>query len=49
MIGRFRGRKQILSEHEQELRAREQELLGRVGVALERFGGDAAPEDVRRL
>ena len=49
MIGRFRGRRQILSEHEQELRAREQELLGRVERALERFAGDAAPEDVRRL
>jgi small GTP-binding protein len=49
VIGRFRGRRQILSEREQELRAREQELLDRVGTALDRFGGDAAPEDIRRL
>ena len=50
MIGRLRGRGAIiLSEHEQELRAREQELLDRLAAALARFAADAADDDVRRL
>ncbi len=49
MIGRVLGRKAILSEREQELRAREQELLDRLAAALERFGKDVVSEDLRRL
>lgn len=49
MIGKMLGRKRILSDREQELRAREVELLDRVADALGRFGSDAAAEDVERL
>lgn len=49
MIGRLRKRRGILSEREQELRAREQDLLDRLAAALERFGPDASPEDLKRL
>lgn len=49
MIGKMLGRKRILSDREQELRAREVELLDRVAVALGRFGSDAAGEDLERL
>lgn len=49
MIARVFGRKPILSDREQELRARELELLDRVSRALLRFGTDADPEDVARL
>ena len=49
MIGKLLRRRAILSEREQEIRAREQELLQRLAGALERFGPDAAPEDLRRF
>ena len=49
MIGRMLGRKRILSDREQELRARELELLDRVSKALSRFGSDADEEDIARL
>ncbi|MFL5495084.1 MAG: dynamin family protein, partial [Gemmatimonadales bacterium] len=49
MIGKLLRRRRILSEREQEIRAREQELLERLAGALERFGPDAAPEDLRRF
>ncbi|MGI9188971.1 MAG: dynamin family protein [Longimicrobiaceae bacterium] len=49
MIGRILGRKGILGDREQELRARESELLDRLSAALERFGGDIAADDLRRF
>ena len=49
MIGRLLGRRPILSEREQDLRSREQELLERLATALARFGGDVEPEDLRRF
>ena len=49
MIGRILGRKAILGAREQELRAREVELLDRLATALERFGPDVAPEDLHRF
>lgn len=49
MIGRLLSRKGILSKREAELRAREQELLDRLAAALERFGGDVAPDDLARF
>jgi small GTP-binding protein len=49
VIGRLLGRRAILSEREQELRAREQELLDRLAAALERFGTDVDPDDLRRF
>jgi len=49
VIGRLLGRRPILSEREQDLRSREQELLERLATALARFGGDVEPEDLRRF
>jgi GTP-binding protein EngB required for normal cell division len=49
LIGRLVKRRGILSEREQELRAREQDLLDRLAKALERFGPDIQPEDLKRL
>ena len=49
MIGRLLGRRAILSEREQDLRAREQELLDRLASALERFGTDVESDDLRRF
>ncbi len=49
MIGRILGRKSILSARQQELRAQEQELLERLGTAVERFDPADAAEDLRRL
>ena len=49
MIGRLLGRRAILSEREQDLRAREQELLERLATALGRFGADVDPDDLRRF
>ena len=49
VIGRLMGRRAILSEREQDLRAREQELLDRLATALERFGADVDPDDLRRF
>ena len=49
MIGRLLGRRAILSEREQDLRAREQELLDRLAAALGRFGGDVDADDLRRF
>lgn len=46
-IGKLLGRGGILSKREQELRAREQELLERLGTALEAFRPDVAEEDLR--
>ena len=48
-IGRLLGRKPILSERAEELRTRERELLNRLATALERFGPDIAPEDLRHF
>jgi small GTP-binding protein len=49
VIGRLLGRRPILSEREQDLRSREQELLERLATALARFGGDVEPDDLRRF
>ena len=49
VLGRLLRRRSILSEREQDLRAREQELLDRLAGALERFGSDVAPEDMQRF
>jgi small GTP-binding protein len=49
VIGRLLGRRAILSEREQDLRAREHELLDRLAGALERFGTDVDPDDLRRF
>jgi GTP-binding protein EngB required for normal cell division len=49
VIGRLLARKGILSQREQEIRAREQELLQRLASALERFGADVAADDLRRF
>jgi small GTP-binding protein len=49
VIGRLLGRRAILSEREQDLRAREQELLDRLAAALGRFGGDVDADDLRRF
>ena len=49
VIGRLFRRRQILSDRAEELRARERELLDRLAAALERFGGDVAPEDMRHF
>src|SRR5918999_1422816 len=49
VIGKLLARRGILSKREQEIRAREQELLERLATALERFGSDVAPDDLRRF
>jgi small GTP-binding protein len=49
VIGRLLGRRAILSQREQDLRAREQELLDRLATALGRLGGDVDPDDLRRF
>jgi small GTP-binding protein len=48
LIGRLLRRRSFLSDREQDLRAREQELLDRLARALEAFGPDVAPEDLER-
>jgi small GTP-binding protein len=49
VIGKLLHRRAILSEREQEIRARELELLDRLAGALDRFGPDAAADDLRRF
>jgi small GTP-binding protein len=49
VIGRLLRRRSILSDREQELRAREGELLDRLAAALERFGADVAAGDLQRF
>jgi GTP-binding protein EngB required for normal cell division len=49
VIGRLLRRRSILSDREQELRAREGELLNRLAAALERFGADVAAGDLQRF
>ena len=49
VIGKLLARKGILSKREQELRVRELELLQRLATALEHFGSDVAPDDLRRF
>ena len=49
MIGRLLRRRSILSDREQELRAREGELLDRLAGALERFGADVVAADLQRF
>ena len=49
MIGRLLRRRSFLSDREQDLRAREQELLGRLARALEAFGPDVEPTDLKRF
>ena len=49
MIGRLLRRRSFLSDREQDLRAREQELLDRLAHALEAFGPDVAAEDLQRF
>ncbi|MBR9988754.1 MAG: dynamin family protein [Gemmatimonadetes bacterium] len=48
-IGKLLGRRGILSKREQELRAREQELLDRLGDALEAFQPDVDADDLRHF
>ncbi len=49
MIGRLLRRRSFLSDREQDLRAREQELLGRLASALEAFGPDVQAADLQRF
>jgi GTP-binding protein EngB required for normal cell division len=49
VIGRLLRRRSFLSDREQDLRAREQELLGRLACALEAFGPDVQPADLQRF
>jgi small GTP-binding protein len=49
VIGRLLRRRSILSDREQELRAREGELLDRLAAALERFGADVVAGDLQRF
>jgi GTP-binding protein EngB required for normal cell division len=49
VIGRLLRRRSFLSDREQDLRAREQELLGRLARALEAFGPDVEPTDLKRF
>ena len=49
MIGNLLARKGIMSKREQELRAREQELLERLSAALGRVGTDVDADDLRRF
>jgi small GTP-binding protein len=49
VIGKLLARRGILSKREQDIRAREMELLQRLAQALERFGSDVASDDLRRF
>jgi GTP-binding protein EngB required for normal cell division len=49
VIGRLLRRRSFLSDREQDLRAREQELLGRLARALEAFGPDVQSSDLQRF
>ncbi|MBA3444460.1 MAG: dynamin family protein [Gemmatimonadales bacterium] len=49
MIGKLLARRGILSQRQQEIRVREQELLQRLATALERFGSDVAADDLKRF
>jgi small GTP-binding protein len=49
VIGNLLARKGIMSKREQELRAREQELLDRLAAALGRVGTDVDADDLRRF
>jgi small GTP-binding protein len=49
VIGRLLRRRSFLSDREQDLRAREQELLARLAAALEGFGPDVQPADLQRF
>ena len=49
MIGRLLRRRSFLSDREQDLRAREQELLARLARALEGFGPDVQAADLQRF
>jgi GTP-binding protein EngB required for normal cell division len=49
MLKRWLGREGVLSKREEELRARERELLERTRVALDAFGSDVAPQDLSRF
>jgi GTP-binding protein EngB required for normal cell division len=49
VLGRLLKRKRILGERESELRARERELLDRLSAALDRFGADVVPDDLRHF
>lgn len=49
MIGDMLRRTGILSDKESELRAREKEMLDRLGTALQRFGQDASADDLKRF
>jgi small GTP-binding protein len=49
VIGRLLRRRSFLSDREQDLRAREQELLGRLARALEAFGPDVDSADLQRF
>jgi GTP-binding protein EngB required for normal cell division len=49
VIGRLLRRRSFLSDREQDLRAREQELLERLARALEAFGPDVEAGDLQRF
>ncbi|MDX1578103.1 MAG: dynamin family protein, partial [Gemmatimonadota bacterium] len=49
MLKRWLGRRGVLSEREEELRARERDLLERTRSALDSFGSDVAAEDLARF
>ena len=49
VIGKLLRRNRILGEREAELRARERELLERLGKALSRFSPDVAEDDLRHF
>jgi small GTP-binding protein len=49
VIGKLLRRNRILGEREAELRARERELLDRLGTAFGRFGTDVDPDDIKHF
>ncbi|HEV3051011.1 MAG TPA: dynamin family protein [Longimicrobium sp.] len=49
VIGKLLRRNRILGEREAELRARERELLDRLGNAFTRFGTDVDAEDIKHF
>jgi small GTP-binding protein len=49
VIGKLLRRNRILGDREAELRARERELLDRLGTAFARFGPDVDPDDLKHF
>jgi small GTP-binding protein len=49
VIGKLLRRNRILGDREAELRARERELLDRLGTAFDRFGADVDADDIKHF